>query len=82
MNLNDIRKMNDKELKTFLSNMKNKNCCDKCGNVIDTKDKKIINIGTYDWSVGQKTRKLCSVCNECYINMLDYLGVSDIEWSE
>ena len=56
--------------------------CTKCGNIIAPRDRYNLNISVYDTSTCQKQRKLCSLCHECYIDLLDYLAVSDINWDE
>ena len=84
MNLDEIRNMNDNELRTFMTNLSQKNniFCSKCGNIISSKERKTINVGIYDNHTGQKVKKLCSLCNDCYIDLLDYLCVSDIDWGD
>lgn len=84
MNLDSIRNMNDYELRSFLNDISQRNnmFCSKCGSVINTKNRKTINVSIYDKSNGQKARKLCHLCNSCYVDMLDYLGVCDIEWED
>lgn len=54
--------------------------CSKCGNIVSPKDRYNVNIGIYDSSIGQKVRKLCSLCSGCYTDLLDYLAVQDINW--
>lgn len=84
MKLEEIRKMNDIELKTFINDISQRNniFCIKCGDVISHKNKMNINIGIYDKSSGQKMRKLCSLCHDCYVDLLDYLSVNDIDWDD
>lgn len=84
MNLDEIRNMSDEQLRSFMNNLSQRNniFCSKCGNVVNPKERKNINIGIYDKHIGQKVRKLCSLCNNCYVDLLDYLGISDIEWEE
>ena len=82
MELSEIRKMNDNELKAFLMRMQNGNYfCNKCGQCVHPHEKANIYINRYG-KRGQTQRKLCSLCNDCYVDMLDYLGVSDINWEE
>jgi len=81
MKLSEIRKMNDNELKAFLMRMQNGNSfCAKCGEYVNTQSKKNVYINTNDYIKGIRQRKLCSICNNCYVDMLDYLGVQDIGW--
>ena len=76
MDLEKIRKMNDEELESYLKNLtkRNNTNCVKCGKVsanytINIQNKKKI-----------QQKKLCSLCNDCYTDLLDYLGVCDILW--
>lgn len=84
MDLDKIRNMNDTELRSFMNELSQRNniFCSKCGNIVSPRDRKNINIGIYDKNIGQKTRKLCSLCNDCYVDLLDYLSVCDIDWEE
>lgn len=81
MNLDKIRSMNDAELRSFMNEISQRNniFCSRCGNVVSSRYRKTINIGINDGGY-QKVRKLCSLCNECYVDLLDYLSVSDIDW--
>lgn len=82
MKLSEIRKMNDDELKAFLMRMQNGNYfCSKCGQCVHPYEKTNIYINKYG-ERGTIQRKLCSLCNDCYTDMLDYLGVQDINWEE
>ena len=75
MDLDKIRKMNDIELMNYLKTLSNKkSVCAKCGEAspnytINIQNKKKI-----------QQKKLCSLCNNCYSDLLDYLGVCDILW--
>lgn len=84
MDLDSIRSMSDNELRSFMNNLAQRNniFCTKCGNIIPPRDRYNLNISVYDTSTCQKQRKLCSLCYECYIDLLDYLAVSDINWDE
>ena len=84
MNLEKIRNMSDEELKSFMNELSQRNniFCSKCGDVVHSKDRKVINVAIYDKTIGQRARKLCSLCNNCYVDLLDYLGVSDIDWED
>lgn len=84
MNLDEIRNMSDEQLRTFMNNLSQRNniFCSKCGNIVNSQERRNINIGIYDRQIGQKVKKLCSLCNNCYVDLLDYLGISDIEWEE
>lgn len=52
--------------------------CGKCGGYIYRQQKITIFISKYDKKTGQHQRKLCSLCMNCYTNLLDYLEVPDI----
>ena len=79
-----IKEMSDKELVSFINRMsQNKlTLCIKCGNPTSRNNRKTINVGIYNRSVGQKVKKLCTLCEDCYIELLDYLCVSDVDWSD
>lgn len=83
MNLDEIRNMSDEDLRRFMNDISQRNntFCSRCGNVVSVQEKRNVNISVYDKNAyGQKARKLCSLCMNCYVDMLDYLGVSDIDW--
>lgn len=84
MDLDEIRNLSDEQLRSFINNLSQRNniFCTKCGNVVNHRERKNINIGIYDSHAGQKVRKLCSLCNNCYVDLLDYLAISDIEWED
>ena len=54
--------------------------CEKCGSIVGYADRKTINVGIYDRHIGQRVKKLCTLCNDCYIELLDYLGVPDVDF--
>ena len=75
MDLNRIRNLNDEELTNYLkllSNRNNSNCivCSKTG--------------TYTVNIQNKKKaqqkKLCSLCSNCYKELLNYLKTEDILW--
>lgn len=76
MDLEKIRNMNDEELESYLKGLtkRNNTTCVKCGK---TNSNYTINIQNKK-KIQQK--KLCSLCNDCYVDLLDYLGVCDILW--
>lgn len=74
MKLDDIRKLNDKDLNSLLINISNNNgrvCC-KCGIIVYKNDRI-----TLMKNEGINTKKLCCICKNCFSNLLDYLGVND-----
>ena len=74
MNVETIRNMSDADLRKFLNTVAQKNnqiCC-KCGSATEKSNRVGIYVFKYE------NRKLCTLCNECYVDMLDYLGISDI----
>jgi len=83
MNLDKIRNMSDEKLRSFINDISQRNniFCSKCGNVVSSRERKTINIGINHKGT-QKVRKLCSLCDSCYVDLLDYLAISDIEWSD
>ena len=54
--------------------------CARCGAVVGYADRKTINIGIYHRKYGQKVKKLCTLCNNCYSDLLDYMGVPDVDF--
>lgn len=82
MNLDEIRNMSDEQLRSFMNNLSQRNniFCSKCGNVVNPRERKNINIGIYDKHMGQKVKKICSLCPNCYTDLLDYLAVCDVDW--
>lgn len=74
MDLNKIRNMNDAQLTRYINNVSQRNaqiCC-KCGQV--TLKPNRIGIFTYK---GCDNKKLCTLCRDCYVNLLDYLEIAD-----
>lgn len=76
MDLNKIRNMSDIELENYLRNLtkrNNTNCvkCDKGSSnyTINIQNKRAL-----------QQKKLCNLCDECYTELLDYLGTTDILW--
>lgn len=76
MDLDKIRKMNDEELEIYLKTLSDRlnSTCGKCGK---GKGNYVINIKS---KREKQQKKLCSICDNCYSDLLDYLGVSDILW--
>ena len=52
--------------------------CGKCGEYIYMQNKRTIFITRYDKHSRQYQRKLCSLCMNCYTELLDFLEVPDI----
>ena len=75
MDLEKIRRMSDEELESYLKTISNKkSVCIKCG---QARPNYTINISNKK-KIQQK--KLCSLCSDCYVDLLDYLGACDIIW--
>ena len=76
MKLNEIRNMSDEELKNYLNNLSgNKlHSCPKCGSLVTRKSVIIYNKDL----LSQK--KLCYICDKCYLELLNFLNVSDVFW--
>ena len=76
MKINNIREMSDRELYTFINNISNQNgrvrC--KCGKIVFKEDRI-----TLFRNVDVATKKICCLCKDCYSDLLDYLGINDIE---
>ena len=76
MDLKNIKNMSERELYTFINNISNNNgrvCC-KCGEII-YKDNRI----TLSRNINVTNKKICCLCKSCYSDLLDYLGVNDID---
>lgn len=75
MNLNDIRKMSDKELNSFLvkAQSDNRRICNRCHEFV-------LNKRTITVRKDSTTRTLCILCEDCYSDLLDYLAISDVDW--
>jgi len=74
MNLDDIRNMSDLELTRYLNNVSQRNaqiCC-KCRKVTIKENR----IGIYTYK-GCDNKKLCTLCKDCYSDLLDYLEIAD-----
>lgn len=56
--------------------------CVRCGEVVGYADRRTINVGIYDRHIGQRVKKLCTLCEGCYSDLLDYLGVCDVVFEE
>ena len=81
MNLEKIRNMPDEQLARFINDVSQRNSiiCSKCGGIIISKERKCLMVSIND-KEKKKSKKLCNLCNECYIDLLDYLSISDVEW--
>ena len=76
MKIDNIRKMSDKELYTFINSISNQNgriCC-KCGTIV-YKEKRV----TLSRTIGVAPKKICCLCKDCYSELLDWLGINDSE---
>ena len=76
MDLQKIRNMSDVELSKYLKSLtiKNNTECIKCGEknsnyTINIQNKKPL-----------QQKKLCSICEKCYFDLLVYLGTLVINW--
>lgn len=76
MDLQIIRNMSDEDLEKYLKGLtkRNNTNCVKCGKIS----------GNYTVNIQNKKKiqqkKLCSLCNDCYVDLLEYLGLCDIIW--
>lgn len=75
MNFNEIKNMSKEEFEQFIFRVQSSNqkFCVRCGNF--TLDRITISVAKN----GNSPRKLCNMCANCYADMLDHLGISDIE---
>jgi len=76
MKANNFKNMSEKELYSFINQISNNNgriCC-KCGEIV-FKDNRI----TLSRNIDVTTKKICCLCKDCYSDLLDYLGINDIE---
>ena len=76
MKLDNIREMSDRELYTFINNISDQNsrvCC-KCGKIV-YKEQRV----TLSRNIDITNKKICCLCKNCYSELLDWLGVNDIE---
>ena len=76
MDLNRLRTMDDRELTAYLKSLSGRkgNNCIRCskpnGNyTINIQNKKKL-----------QQKKLCNLCESCYVDLLEYLGTCDIIW--
>ncbi len=76
-NYKEIRNMSDKELNSFLAEIQrsDKRICQKCGEFI-------LNKRTLSVRKNYNTRTLCTLCESCYSDLLDFLAISDVNWEE
>lgn len=75
MDLSKIRNMSDEELSLYLNNLSSRNFkkCSICGsNAI-----KVIKIENNDTC---QAKKICGICDDCYIKLLTYLKTTDVKW--
>ena len=79
MNFDEIRSLNDEQLKKYLSHISKNRVlfCSKCGQPLSSYDRKTISASVYDKKAGQKSRVLCNLCYTCYVNLLDFLEVNE-----
>lgn len=79
MNFDEIRSLNDEQLKKYLNHISKNRVlfCSKCGQQLSSYDRKIISASVYDKRVGQKSRVLCNLCYACYVDLLDFLAVNE-----
>lgn len=76
MDLSKIRNMGDKELEAYLRglNDRRKSICYKCGKI---NAQYTINVQNREKF---QQKKLCCLCEDCYVDMLAELDIVDIIW--
>ncbi len=81
MKISEIKKLSDEELTRYINDISQRSSiiCSKCGEVLASRERKCLSITINDKGI-QKTKKLCNLCSECYVDLLDYIGISDICW--
>ena len=72
---NKIRSMSDEQLEMFLQSLKkrNVNVCMKC----NKPTKMVVKIEN---KTSIQTKSLCGLCENCYTDLLEYLGTYDLGW--
>lgn len=76
MEIRKIREMNDAELEKYLRGLtrRGKMNCVKCG-----KTNSNYTINVQNRRIFQQ-KKLCSLCDSCYVELLEHLETCDIIW--
>lgn len=76
MNREYINKISDKELREYVSieMQKSVNYCCKCGKNTPYKSNRT-GLGKYENGI---FIKLCNLCNDCYVDLLEYLEIGDV----
>lgn len=75
MDFEEVKNMNKTEFEQFIYKIQSskQKFCVKCGKF--TLDRITVSVG----KEGKSPKKLCNMCNGCYADMLDHLGINDIE---
>lgn len=76
IDINKIRNMSDEDLERYLRSLSNKNKkdCYVCGKTRTNYDIYIKNCSEF------QQKKLCSLCDEHYVELLNHLKINDIDW--
>lgn len=77
INLEKIRNMSDENLLNYLSYLQNKNIS-TCAMCYEPNGLYTVHIKKNDKYPSM--RKACCLCEDCYLKLMDYLGVPPIEW--
>lgn len=77
MNLCELKKLEDREFIEYISRMQRTKStfCLKCGNVVTRDNRRTISVSKDNI----KVKKLCTLCESCYSDMIDYLSIADVE---
>ncbi|MBR4178055.1 MAG: hypothetical protein IKR57_01745 [Bacilli bacterium] len=77
MNIADLKKLQDKEFIDYICKMqRNKSTfCIKCGKVVDKDNRRTISVSRDNI----KLKKLCTLCDDCYSDLIDFIGVADVD---
>lgn len=75
MKISDLKQLEDKEFIKYISDIQRKKTpiCIRCGTF--TNDRRTISV-TKD---SIKIKKLCTLCESCYSDLLDFIGVADVD---
>lgn len=77
MKLCELKKLEDKEFIEYISNMQRTKStfCIRCGDIVTRDDRRTISVSKDNI----KVKKLCTLCEGCYSDILDHLGVADVD---
>ena len=77
-NVQEIKELSRSELARFINNNRGKNnnvyFCERCGNTLHTTNRRNLY-----WKNSQEIngKKICSLCTDCYSDLLDFLEIGE-----